>query len=319
MNYRRLGNSGVKVSALGFGNWLTHSLGVDDDRARACTRRAYDLGINFFDTADIYNRGGAEEFWGRELKPFRRQDLVLATKCFWPMSDNVNDRGLSRKHIVEALHNSLRRLQTDYVDLYQCHRYDEETPVAEIVRAMDDLIRAGKIHYWGVSEWPALEIKNACAIARQMNAAAPISNQPEYSIAARRVETNGVQSACVQEGLGMVTWSPLKQGVLTGKYSAGAVPRDSRAGDERMNKFMPDLRGDLVARVEKLRPLAAARNCTLAQLAIAWLLRRPAVSSVILGATRVEQIDENVKALEVALTPTDFDAIDQLFPAGNWP
>lgn len=319
MKYRRLGNAGVKVSEVSLGNWLTHSFGIENEQAAACTKAAFDLGINFFDTANVYNRGGAESFWGKELKQFRRDDLVLATKVFFPMSDDVNDRGLSRKNIVRAVEASLGRLKTDYIDLYQCHRYDSEVPVAEVVRAMDDLIRQGKIVYWGVSEWPALQIKNACEIARQTGACPPVSNQPEYSIAARRVETNGVQTACVQEGLGMVIWSPLKQGVLTGKYSGVNKPAGSRGADEKMSGFFPDLEGELPSKVDQLKPIAEKHNISLAQLALAWLLHRDAVSSVIIGATKPEQVKENAAAIEAELTPEDLETIDSIFPPVQWP
>lgn len=318
MEYRRLGRAGVKVSVLSLGNWLTHGGGVGDDAARACVRQAYELGINLFDTADIYRKGAAEAFLGPVLKEYRRQDIVLATKVFWPMSENVNDRGLSRKHIHESIDNSLARLQTDYVDLYQCHRFDPEVGVYEVVRAMDDLIRRGKVLYWGVSEWPALEIKNACNIARQIGADLPVSNQPEYSLAARRVETNGVQAACAQEGLGMIVWSPLKQGILTGKYRGGKAPADSRAASEQMRGFMPDLAtNEAVQRTEQLRPIAEKHGVTLAQLAIAWLLGRDALSSVILGASRPEQVVENCGALGVELRE-DYNEVDQLFPPHVW-
>lgn len=318
MDYRRIGKSGLKVSVLGFGNWLTHGGGIDDDVARACVRKAWDLGINFFDTADIYRKGAAEEFLGPQLRAFRRQDIVLATKVFWPMSDNVNDRGLSRKHIHEGVENSLRRLQVDYIDLYQCHRHDPDTEVYEVVRAMDDLIRRGKILYWGVSEWPALEIKNACAVARELHADPPISEQPEYSLAARRVETNGVQRACLQEGMGMLVWSPLKQGLLTGKYSGGKVPAGSRAGNAQMNMFLTQIDREIVDRADRLRPIALAHDATLAQLALAWVISRPAVSSAILGASRPEQVEENVAALNVKLTDADLAQMDELFSADRF-
>lgn len=318
MDYRRIGKSGLKVSVLGFGNWLTHGGGIDDATAGACVRKAWDLGINFFDTADIYRKGAAEEFLGRQLQAFRRQDIVLATKVFWPMSDNVNDRGLSRKHIHEAAENSLRRLQADYIDLYQCHRHDPEVEVYEVVRAMDDLIRRGKILYWGVSEWPALEIKNACAIARELHADAPISEQPEYSLAARRVETNGVQRACLQEGLGMLVWSPLKQGLLTGKYTGGKVPAGSRAASAQMNMFLAQIDREIADRADRLRPIAKAHEATVAQLALAWVIARPAVSSAILGASRPEQVEENVAALNVKLTDADLSQMDELFSADRF-
>jgi voltage-dependent potassium channel beta subunit len=315
MNYRRLGQAGVKVSEIGLGSWLTYGCGVSDDVARACIRRAFDLKINFFDTADAYNRGAAEECYGRELAEFRRADLVIATKLYFPMSDGINDRGLSRKHIFESAHGSLKRLRTDYIDLYQCHRLDEGVEVSEIVRAMDDLIRQGKVLYWGVSEWPAAAIQAACQCARALNACAPVSNQPEYSLGARRVETNGVQKACRECGLGMVTWSPLMQGVLAGKYSGGEIPKASRAASDKMNAFMKDIDRKLADRVDQLRPIAERHKMTLAQLAIAWLLKREALSSVITGASKVEQVEENVAATGFELTAEDLRLIDQLFPA----
>ena len=319
MNYRRLGRSGVKVSEIGLGSWLTYGVGVGDDAARACISRAFDLGVNFFDTADAYGRGAAEEFYGRELAQFRRQDLVVATKVYFPMSDSVNDRGLSRKHIFESIHGSLARLRADYVDLYQCHRPDDEVEMSEIVRAMDDLVRQGKVLYWGVSEWPAAAIDQAYEWAFALGAHPPASNQPEYSIAARRIETNGVQQTCNEKGLGMVVWSPLKQGVLTGKYAGGKVPDGSRASNPKMNVFLKEIDGELAARVDRLRPIAERLDMTLAQLAIAWLLHRQGVSSVIVGASRPEQVDENVAAVGRELAPADMATIDELFPAEQNP
>lgn len=320
MEYRRVGKAGIKLSQIGLGSWLTYGHGVAEDDARTIIQRAYELGINFYDTADIYHKGAAEEVYGRQLKQFRRQDLVIATKLFWPMSDNVNDRGLSRKHIFESIENSLRRLQTDYVDIYQCHRFDPEVELYETVRAMDDLIRQGKVLYWGTSEWPALEIKNACRIAHEIGACPPISEQPEYSIAARRVETNGVQTACEQEGMGMLVWSPLKQGVLTGKYSGGQVPPGSRLADEKQNFFLKDIvRPELTERVDQLRPIADELGCTLAQLALAWLMQRDAVTSVIIGATKLEQLEQNCAAIDYTPTAGHMAAIDKLFPPKDFP
>ena len=316
MKYRRLGHAGVKLSEIGLGSWLTFGGGVDEAVSRKCIRRAYDLGVNFFDTADVYHRGAAEQIYGQELSPFRRQDIVIATKCFFPMSDGVNDRGLSRKHILESVAGSLKRLRTDYVDLYQCHRYDPDVELYEVVRAMDDLIRQGKVLYWGISEWSADQIRAACKIARDMHAPAPVSDQPEYSIAARRIETNGVQTACLDERLGMVLWSPLKQGILTGKYSKGVIPPDSRAANETMNIFMKDVDRSLADRVDKLLPIAKRNEMTMAQLVIAWLLGRPAVTSVIIGATKVEQVEENIASVEFnPLSVADQAEIDRLFPA----
>ena len=315
MNYRRLGKSGIKLSEIGLGSWLTYGLGIADDTARACIRRAFDLGVNFFDTADVYHAGTAESVYGRELSAFRRRDLVIATKCYFPMSAGINDQGLSRKHIFESVHDSLQRLRTDYIDLYQCHRFDEEVEIDEVVRALDDLIRQGKILYWGVSEWPADAIRETCRLAHDINVCPPASNQPEYSLAARRVETDGVQQACAEEGLGMVLWSPLKQGVLSGKYAGGKIPRNSRAASDKMGVFLREIDADLADRVDRLRPIAERHGMTLAQLAIAWLLPRQAVTSVIVGATRVEQVEENVAAAQFELTLQDLAQIDALFPA----
>jgi voltage-dependent potassium channel beta subunit len=316
MNYRRLGKAGIKVSEIGFGNWLTHGEGgVSDDVARACVRRAFELGVNFFDTADKYRLGLAEEVFGRELKVFRRQDLVLATKLSRPMSENINDRGLSRKHIFESVHNSLRRLQTDYIDLYQCHDFDQEVELYEIVRTMDDLTRQGKILYWGVSKWSAPQIDSVCRVAREINAYPPVSNQAEYNLATRSVETNGVQTACLQEGIGMLAVSPLKQGILSGKYSRGKIPADSRGAREKMIKKALDRGGlELLDRVDRLQPIAQRANCVMPQLAIAWLLKRDAVSSVIIGATNVGQIEKNVAAIGVELTADHVTQIEETFP-----
>jgi len=319
MNYRRLGRAGIKVSEIGLGSWLTYGYGVSDDVARQCLRRAIELGVNFIDTADVYHRGAAEAYLGQELREYRRQDLVLATKCFFPMSDNVNDRGLSRKHVFESVEESLKRLQIEYIDLYQCHRHDPDVEMAELVRAMDDLIRQGKILYWGVSEWPADEIRWAHQCAEALNAVGPTSNQPEYSIAARRVETNDVQNTCTEMGMGMVVWSPLKQGVLTGKYTGGRIPPDSRAASSEMSMFLKHIDGELVERVERLRPIAERVGLTLAQMAIAWLLGRDAVSSVIIGATRPEQVDENCAACEGVLGPDEVAEIERVFRAEENP
>ena len=319
MNYRRLGRAGVKVSEIGLGSWLTFGGRFGDDVAGPCVRQAFELGVNFFDTADVYNRGGAEECYGRLLGEFRRQDLVIATKVYFPMSDGVNDRGLSRKHIIESIEGSLTRLRTDYVDLYQCHRPDEDVEMYEVVRAMDDLIRQGKILYWGVSEWPASAIDHAHEWAFALNAYPPASNQPEYSIAARRVETNGVQETCREKGIGQVVWSPLKQGILAGKYSGGKIPPNSRAADDKMNLFLKEVDPALADRVDQLRPLAKRHGMTLAQLAIRWLLQRDTVSSVIIGATRVEQVTENVAAAGFELSAEDMAQVDALFPAEQHP
>lgn len=315
MKYRNLGSSGLKVSEIGLGSWLTYGGGVDADQARACIRRAYELGVILFDTADVYHRGAAEEFLGGELGAYRRSDLVIATKCFFPMSDNPNDRGLSRKHIHESIDASLRRLRADYVDLYQCHRFDPDVPLDEIVRAMDDLVRQGKILYWGTSEWPADQLRWVHETAAAMNAVAPISEQPEYSLAERRVETNGVQQACQDVGMGLLPWSPLKQGVLTGKYSGGRVPKDSRAATPSMNAFLREIDRRLADRVDQMLPIAERHHATVAQLALAWLLHRDGVGCVLVGATRPEQVEENCAASARTLSEDDLAAVERVFEA----
>jgi aryl-alcohol dehydrogenase-like predicted oxidoreductase len=258
--------------------------------------------------------------YGRELKVFRRQDLVLGTKVFLKMSDNVNDRGLSRKHIFEGVYNSLRRLQTDYIDLYQCHEFDPDVELYEVVRSMDDLTRQGKILYWGLSKWPAAQIESVCRVAREINAYPPVSTQGEYNLATRSVETNGVQAACLREGLGMLVFSPLKQGILSGKYSAGQVPADSRGATEKLIKQALEQGGlELLDRVDRLRSIAERAGCTMPQLAIAWLLGRDAVSSVITGATSVSQVEENVAASGIELTADDLTQMDELFPPDDEP
>jgi voltage-dependent potassium channel beta subunit len=313
MNYRRLGKQGVKISEVGLGSWITYGGTTEDKAALDCIHRAFDLGVNFFDTADVYERGEAEKVVGQAIRDFKRHEIVLATKCYFPMSDEVNDRGLSRKHIFESIAKSLKRLGTDYVDLYQCHRYDDATPLEETVRAMDDLVRQGKVLYWGVSQWTAVQIADACHLAARLGAHAPASNQPLYNMIRREIETNGVADVCAREGLGLVVYSPLAQGVLTGKYKPGAKPpAGSRATTEEGHEFIGTMveDADLLARVERLAPVAADAGCTMAQLALAWCLRRKELSSVITGASRASQVEDNVKAAEVRLSDDLLARID---------
>jgi voltage-dependent potassium channel beta subunit len=317
MEYRQLGRSGLRVSEISLGSWLTFGSSVDAPRSAQLIQRAYDLGVNLFDTADAYARGGAEEVLGQAIRGIPRHHLVIATKCFFPMSDRPNDRGLSRKHVVESVEASLRRLGTDYIDLQQCHRSDPSTPMEETVRAFEDLIRQGKLLYWGVSEWRAAEIVDACRTAERWHAYRPVSSQPQYSILRRGIERE-VLPVCQREGLGQVVWSPLAQGVLTGKYAGGQRPPGSRATDEERGRFMSDfLKGDALSRVEQLRPIAGDLGLSMAQLALAWCLRGPAVSSVIVGATRAEQLEENVKAAGRRLPAEALARIDELFPASR--
>ena len=309
MRYRPLGTTGCKVSVLGLGSWLTLGSSVDQRTTTALVRAALEDGINFLDTADIYARGAAETALGVALEGVRRQDLVLATKVFWPMSDDVNDRGLSRKHVIESCHASLKRLRTDYVDLYQCHRPDPETPVEETVRAMEDLVRAGRVLYWGVSVWSADQIREACEAADRTGGYRPVSNQPEYSFLQRDIEDEVVPT-CLELGLTQVVWSPLAQGLLTGKYAGGKIPAGSRAADEQRSKFLrPMLTPDNLARAAHVAEVAAGLGLTPAQLALAWVLAQPDISSAITGATRVEQLRENLKAADVDLAPATLERL----------
>jgi aryl-alcohol dehydrogenase-like predicted oxidoreductase len=299
MIYRRLGKRGVRVSEVSVGGWLTHGRTLDDRSTERVIQKAFDLGVNFFDTADAYHQGEGERALGKALADFRRDDLVIATKCYFPMSDRPNDRGLSRKHIFESVHNSLKRLRTDYIDLYQFHRYDPETPVEESVRAIEDLIRQGKVLYWGVSEWSDDQINDAVKVADY----GPSSNQPIYNMLNRYIE-DAVMPTCEKNGMGLVVFSPLAQGVLTGKYQPGQQPPDgSRGADDTSNNFMKGMleNDQLLANVQRLRDFANAQGYTLAQLALAWCLRRPEVSSVITGASSPEQVEANVKASGLVL------------------
>lgn len=316
MDYRRLGNSGLKVSQLGLGSWLTYGGMVEDQTAEACIDKAYELGINFFDTANIYRRGGAEVVVGRALSKYPRESFVLATKAFWPMAEGPNDRGLSRKHIFEQVHASLKRLNVDYIDLWQCHRYDTETPLVETLRAIDDLITQGKILYAGVSEWSAVQISDALHIADVKNLDRIISNQPQYSMLERYIEKD-ILPLCEREGVGQVVWSPLAQGVLTGKYKKGQpIPQNSRANDPSAIKMMKNfLTDENLDKVSQLEGVALEKGCTLPAMALAWVLRQPNVASTIIGASNPKQIEENVKALDVTFTKEELDKIDDILQA----
>jgi voltage-dependent potassium channel beta subunit len=314
MKYRPLGRSGLRVSEVSLGSWLTLGKSVDLRATRAIVRRAFDLGINLFDTADVYANGAAEDALRQALDGIPRHHLVIATKAFFPMSERPNDRGLSRKHITESVDGSLRRLGTTYIDLHQCHRADPSTPLEETVRAYEDLIRQGKLLYWGTSEWKPEELERACRAAEAHGGYKPISNQPQYSILYRRLERE-VIPVSEREGLGQIVWSPLAQGVLTGKYAGTARPAGTRAADPEHGAFMQRfLDPETLARVEKLRPIATQEGCSMAQLALAWCLRQQNVASVIVGATRHEHVDENVRGSAISLSGDAIAAIDALFP-----
>jgi len=275
--------------------------------------KAIELGVNLFDTADVYEFGRAEEQLGRALTDVSRKDVVIATKCFFPTGPGPNDRGLSRKHLDESVHGSLRRLRTEYLDLFICHRYDEETPVHETIRAIADLIRQGKVVYWGVSCWTADQIREGVETAARLGAPPPIANQPAYSLMNRHIEAE-VMPACREHGLGILPYSPLGQGVLSGKYTGGEVPHGSRGADERRGRFMgPYLEAAKLHRVGKMATLARGAGITPAQLAIAWVLNHPEVSAVISGATRVSQLEENAGGIGVDLDEALLVELDRLF------
>ncbi len=309
MEYRRLGQSGLKISALSLGGWITFGNSVKDEKlAKNIIHTAYDNGINFFDIADIYAKGESEKLMGSILKDFPRHTLVISSKVFWPMSDDVNDRGLSRKHIMESINKSLQRIGTDYLDMYFCHRYDEETPVEETCRVMDDLIHQGKVLYWGTSEWTAAQIQDALNICERHHLYKPQVEQPQYNMLYRQRVEGEILPLAEERGLGLVVWSPLASGFLTGKYDNG-IPKGSRLDEETW------LRGQLleekvVNAVKQLKPIADELGMTRSQLAIAWTLRQPGVSSAITGATKVEQLKETLGALEVKLDDAVLDKID---------
>ena len=311
MEFRHLGRSGLRISALTYGNWITHGSQVDDTTAHATIHAALDAGITTFDTADVYAGTRAEEVMGAALRGQRREGVEIFTKVYWPTGPGVNDRGLSRKHIMESCEASLRRLQTDYVDLYQAHRYDYSTPLEETLRAFDDLVRQGKVLYVGVSEWTAGEIREATRIAADMGFDRIISNQPQYSMLYRVIESE-VVPACKELGIGQIVWSPMAQGVLTGKYEPGQQPPPgSRAsGGDGASIIERWMRDDVLHAVQRLAPIAREMDLTLSQLAIAWVLTNPNVAAAIIGASRPEQIDENVKAAGITLPDDVMSAID---------
>jgi aryl-alcohol dehydrogenase-like predicted oxidoreductase len=313
MEYRHLGKSGLKISEIAYGNWITHGSQVEERAAAECVQAALDEGITTFDTADVYAAGRAEEVLGRALAGVRRDSIEILTKVYWPTGDRPNNRGLSRKHVIESLHASLRRLGTDYVDLYQAHRYDHETPVEETMRAFDDLIRAGKVLYVGVSEWRAEEIAAALRAAGELGLDRIVSNQPQYNMLWRVAEAE-VMPLCEKEGIGQIVFSPVAQGVLTGKYTPGAAPpANSRATDPSGSGFIRRLLSDeVLTAVQRLEPLAAEAGLTLAQFAVAWTLQNPDVSAAIVGATRPEQVRENVKASGVRLEPALMSRVDEV-------
>ena len=314
MEYRRLGSSGMYVSEITYGNWITHGSQVEQDAAIKCVRTALDSGITTLDTADVYAGTRAETVLGKALKGVRRESYELLTKVYWPTGVGKNDRGLSRKHIMESVHASLKRLQTDHIDLYQFHRFDYETPLEESLSAFDDLIRQGKVFYIGFSEWSAEEINSALKIQEKMSYNKFVSSQPQYSMLWRVIESQ-VVPVCKANGIGQIVWSPIAQGALSGKYLPGKKPpAGSRATDKKggANMIARWMRDEVLTAVQKLRPIAESVDLTLSQLAIAWVLQNPNVSSAIIGATKPAQIKENVKASGVKLSETTMREIDRV-------
>ena len=312
MKHRHLGQSGLVVSEIAYGNWVTHGSQVEKEAALACVKAALDEGITTFDTADVYAGTRAEEVLGEALAGQRRAGLEIFTKVYWPTGPGANDRGLSRKHIIESAHGSLRRLRTDYLDLYQAHRYDFETPLEETITAFADLVRQGKVLYLGVSEWTADQIEQAAALARDLKVPL-VSNQPQYSMLWRVIEEK-VIPASEKAGMGQIVWSPIAQGVLTGKYRPGKPPpAGSRATDPSGSQFIAGFLSDeVLTRVQKLKPIAQEAGLSMAQLAVAWVLQNRNISSAIVGASRPEQVRDNVKASGVKLDAAVMKKIDEL-------
>lgn len=313
MQHRYLGNSGVKVSELTYGNWLTHAGQVENETAKKTVRAALELGITSFDTADAYANQAAEVVLGEALRGVRREGIEIFTKVYWPVAEKgPNDHGLSRKHIMESINGSLKRIGTDYVDLYQAHRYDYETPLEETMQAFADIVRSGKALYIGVSEWNAEQIRSGAALAKSMNFQL-ISNQPQYSMIWRVIEEE-VIPASLENGISQIVWSPLAQGVLTGKYLPGKpAPKDSRASDPAagasIEKFMSE---ELLSAVQNLQPIANDLGLTMAQMSLAWVLQNQNIASAIVGASKPEQLQENVKAVGVTLPSEVITRIDEV-------
>ncbi|MDN3239752.1 aldo/keto reductase family protein [Glycomyces tritici] len=312
MEFRHLGRSGLVISELVYGNWITHGGQVEEDAAVACVNAALDAGITTFDTADVYAQGAAEEVLGRALKDQRRDGLEIFTKVYWPMGPGKNDRGLSAKHIKESIDNSLRRLQTDRVELYQAHRWDVETPLEETMQAFADVVHSGKAHYIGVSEWTADQIRAGAELAKELKIQL-VSSQPQYSALWRVIEAE-VVPASEELGIGQIVWSPLAGGILSGKYKPGqAAPAGSRGADPKFGRFVESwMNDDVLERVQQLGPIAESQGLTIAQLSLAWVLQNTNVSAAIIGATRPEQVAENVKAVGVKLDDEVMEQINKL-------
>ena len=310
MDYRKVGKTGLKISEISLGAWLTYGGSVEKNQSKACITKALELGINFIDIADVYARGKAEKVVGEILKEqnYNRQDLVISSKVFWPMSEGINDRGLSRKHIRESIENSLDRLQTDYLDIYFCHRFDQTTPLEETVRTLSELVEQGYVHYWGTSVWSAAQLERAVGIAKALGLHPPLIEQPRYNMLDRFIELDIIET-CHFNGMGIVCWSPLAQGILTGKYNEG-VPEDSRGATTTW--LRRDLTSDNIAKVKNLQIIADALDITMSQLALAWILRREEISCSITGATKPDHVESNVRASQIKLSNDTLQQIEEI-------
>ena len=312
MNYRRLGNTGMKVSEISLGAWTTYGESIEDKKLiTSIVEKALEHGVNYFDNADIYAKGQAESYMAEVFNTIKppRHHLVLSSKVFWPMTEDVNDSGLSRKHIMESIDMTLERMQTDYLDIYFAHRYDPETPMEEIVEAFSDVVKSGRAHYWGTSEWSATQIAEAHTFAKTNGLVAPVTEQPQYSMLYRERVEEEILPTTEPKHIGLVVWSPLAMGMLTGKYDDG-VPKGSRFEKEQFAKnYLTD---ENSAKVKALKEVADELGATRAQLALAWVLRQPGVSSVITGATKVSQLEDNVGAAELSLSDEQLQTIDDI-------
>ncbi len=312
MKYRRLGRSGLKVSEISLGSWLTYGKSVADDTATRTIHRAYELGINSFDSANVYEQGEGEKVMAKALRVFPRESYIITTKAFWPMGEGVNDRGLSRKHVFEQLHASLKRMELDYVDIFYCHRYDPETPVDETLRTIDDMIRQGKVLYAGVSEWSAAQIQEAIGVADHYLLDRIVVNQPSYSMLNRYIELE-IIPLCTKHGIGQIVFSPLAQGLLTGKYRGGRIPQGTRGANPEINRWIKDMiAAGVIDKVDALEDLANDQGITFPEMALAWILRQEFAASALVGASRPEQIEANVRAVEVDLSQETLDRIEAI-------
>ncbi|MGL4388273.1 MAG: aldo/keto reductase family protein [Brevinema sp.] len=314
MDYRRLGKSGLQISTLSLGSWLTFANSIEKENSITIIDKAYELGINFFDCANVYSMGESEKLLGEVLNRYPRENYVVSTKAFWPMNDLPNGKGLSRKHLQDQFHNSLQRLKMDYVDIFYCHRFDCDSDLYETLRTIDDFIRQGKILYVGVSEWSAAQIIEALGTQDKYLLDRIVTNQPIYNLLNRKIEKD-ILPTCIKNGIGVIPFSPLAQGFLSGKYRKGKeIPKDSRAANSKINEFMQSyLNSENFDKIEKFISIATKKECTPSQLALSWLLQKPGITSVLIGASSPTQVEENIKAIDICLTKEDITELENIF------